>query len=97
MLAPIRIGGGTKYKILESMAAGLPVITSPRGVTGMLCEDKKDLLLAQTAEDVLASITYLQDNSKRLTLVKSARVLVEKEYSWDFIAQKLDTVWRETA
>jgi len=93
MLVPIRIGGGTKYKILEAMASGLPVITSSLGITGMHGEDKKHFLIAENAIDVLQSIAYLRDNTKRLRIVTAARELVEKEYSWDLIAQKLDQVW----
>jgi glycosyltransferase involved in cell wall biosynthesis len=93
MLAPIRIGGGTKYKILEAMAVGLPVITTPRGVAGMFGENRKHFLLAQRADEVLASIAYLRDNAKRMGLVTNARALIEKEYSWDLIAQKLDRIW----
>jgi len=95
MLAPIRIGGGTKYKILEAMAAGLPVVTSSLGVVGMHGESKEHFLVAESVADVLESIAYLSDNTKRLNIVTAARELIEKEYSWDLIAQKLDCVWKE--
>lgn len=94
MLAPIRIGGGTKYKILEAMASGLPVITSFLGVTGMEGAHKKHFIVAESAGDVLESIAFLLDNTKRLNIVTAARKLIEKEYSWDTIAQKQDHVWR---
>ena len=94
MLAPIRIGGGTKYKLLESMAAGLPVITSFTGAKGMAGADKKQFLLAESAADVLESIEYLRSDSQRRTLVQNARALVEKDYSWALIASSLDTVWQ---
>ena len=93
MLAPIRIGGGTKYKILEAMAAGLPVITSSLGIVGMHGEIKKHFLVAESAADVLESIAYLSDNTRRISLVTNARDLIEKEYSWDLIARKLDSIW----
>jgi glycosyltransferase involved in cell wall biosynthesis len=93
MLAPIRVGGGTKYKILEAMASGLPVVTSPQGAEGMLGEATRHYLLAENSDDVLGSIAYLEQNTKRLDLVINARELVEKEYSWDLIARKLDIVW----
>lgn len=93
MLTPIRIGGGTKYKILEAMAAGLPVITSRFGIEGMLGEPNKHFLIAENATDALSSIQFLKDITRRMELVKNARRLIEKEYSWDLIAQKLHQVW----
>lgn len=94
MLAPIRIGGGTKYKILEAMASGLPVITSPLGTKGMKGEATTHFLLAENSADILGSIAYLLNDSTRMRIVNSARQLIEKEYSWDLIAQKLDRVWK---
>lgn len=90
MLAPIRIGGGTKYKILEAMASGLPVITTSLGIEGM---ENAPVCLAQELPDVLRSIEWLYDNKNRLNMVTQARELIEKEYSWDLIAQKLDKIW----
>lgn len=91
MLAPIRIGGGTKYKILEAMAAGLPVITTKLGIAGMDIEES--VCLAKEPNDVLRSISWLSENKNRLAMVTVARKIIEKEYSWDLIAQKLDRIW----
>ena len=93
LVAPIRIGGGTKYKILEAMAIGLPVITTKQGSEGMHGETNKHFLIAEDSADVVNSIAYLCDNTKRIKLTTNARTLVEKDYSWDIIAQKLNTLW----
>jgi glycosyltransferase involved in cell wall biosynthesis len=93
MLTPIRVGGGTKYKILEAMAAGLPVITTSFGIAGMSGSDRKHFLIAEDATDVMESIAYLRDDAHRAEIVTNARALIEKEYSWDLIAQKLDQIW----
>ncbi len=90
LLAPIRIGGGTKYKILEAMASGLPVITSSLGIEGM---DTHSVLIAHTPEEAVQSVHTLENNTKRMQLVERARHIIEKEYSWDMIARKLDDVW----
>ncbi|MCX6792149.1 MAG: glycosyltransferase family 4 protein [Candidatus Gottesmanbacteria bacterium] len=93
MLAPIRVGGGTKYKILEAMASGLPVITSSLGIAGMSGTGKKHFLIAESADDVLESIAYLRNGNRREEIVTNARALIEKEYSWDMIAQQLNDIW----
>lgn len=95
LLAPIRIGGGTKYKILEAMACGLPVVTSRVGAKGLNIESGKELVVADDMEDILGGVAkILSDASYRMRLVAGARSKVEKEYSWDSIALGLDRVWK---
>lgn len=96
MLVPIRVGGGTKYKILEALSAGLPVIASTQGVVGMQVTGGKELLIADTIQDVLTNIETLTDSGKRLKLTQAARTCVEKNYSWDSIAETLNKVWQDT-
>ena len=94
MLAPIRVGGGTKYKILEAMACGLPVVTTKHGIEGMHVADTREVLLAQSADEAVRCIGALYDQKMRPGLVDRARQLVEKEYSWDTIALTLDEAWK---
>jgi glycosyltransferase involved in cell wall biosynthesis len=91
LLAPIRIGGGTKYKILEAMASGLPVITTQQGVEGMNVGGS--VCVAKNSNDVLQSLELFADNKKRVSMIGNARKIIEKQYSWDMIAQKLDRIW----
>lgn len=88
MIAPIRIGGGTKFKILEAMASGIPVITTTIGAQGL---DKKTLWIADTPGEVLTAIEKISKNSER---IKQARKIVKAEYNWDTIAQSLEYVWQ---
>jgi len=85
LLAPIRVGGGTKFKILEAMAEGVPVITTSLGASGI---DKNVLWIADTPDE-LDIRTVLAGSTK----VKKARQLIEDVYNWDTIVKALDTVW----
>lgn len=82
-IAPIRIGGGTRLKILESMALGVPVVSTTKGAEGLDITDGRDILLADSprafADQVLR---LLQDAPLRARVSAEARRLVEQRYTW---------------
>lgn len=97
LIAPIRIGSGSRYKILEAMATGLPVVTTSVGAAGLGVGDRKEVMLAQTPEQFLRAASELtRDQKLRDTIVVAARKLIEKSFSWEIIARKLERVWEET-
>jgi glycosyltransferase involved in cell wall biosynthesis len=97
MLAPIRIGGGTKYKILEAMASGLPVITTTLGSEGLETRNSEHICIADTVDETLSALDMLIHSSvKYNTIRKNARNLIETNYSFEKIAKELDTVWKNT-
>jgi glycosyltransferase involved in cell wall biosynthesis len=90
-VVPLRIGGGTRLKILEAMALGTPVVSTSKGAEGLAVTPGKDILIADTpAEFADAVLHLLSDESLRARLARSGRRLVEEQYSWPRCAQKLE-------
>ncbi len=95
LLAPMGIGGGTKFKILEAMASGTLVITTPQGKMGITMTPKKEFLEASTTDEFVKAVTSVYDGQRASkTMTKNARKLVENTYDWQAIAEKLDCVWK---
>jgi len=96
LLAPIRIGGGTKFKILEAMAAGVPVVTTKEGIEGLKVKDGQEVLVGKETKDLVEKVTkVLRDEDLRNNLIKKARAKVSQNYNWQIIAQSLDYIWQE--
>ncbi len=95
LLAPIRIGGGTRYKILEAMATGLPVVTTTVGAQGLAVTANQEILVADDPDAMVTTLSDIFTNVKqRHEITKRARAVVEKNYSWDQLAKKLEEVWQ---
>jgi glycosyltransferase involved in cell wall biosynthesis len=97
LLAPIRNGRGTKYKVLEAMATSTPVVATPIWVEGIEVLDKTNVLIANNATGLAEKTVFLIKNRKfGQALAKEARELVSKKFNWENIAKKLDKLYHET-
>ncbi|OGV91172.1 hypothetical protein A3A66_01055 [Microgenomates group bacterium RIFCSPLOWO2_01_FULL_46_13] len=96
LLAPIRSGKGTRYKVLEAMATGTPIVATSLAVEGIGVDPNSHVLVGDTAEE-LASLTVkaLTDDRLRETLAKNSKALVEKKFNWATISYELDRVYSE--
>ncbi len=98
LLAPIRIGGGTKFKILEAMASGVPVITTTQGAAGLDVSHGKELMIADSSEKMVEAVSLLlAQKGERENMIKTARRCIEEHYSWERIAKILANVWENVA
>jgi glycosyltransferase involved in cell wall biosynthesis len=89
-VAPLRVGGGTRLKILEAMAAGVPVVSTGLGAEGLHAEPNRDYLLADTAGALVEAIAGLAgDAAKRTALIRAGRDLVERQYDWAALGDAL--------
>jgi len=89
-VVPLRAGGGTRLKVLEAMAAGVPVVSTPFGVAGLDIRDGETVLLGDTpAELAEAAERVIGDDALALRLATAARRLVERAYDWPVVVAPL--------
>lgn len=97
MVAPLYGPGGTRLKILSSMASRLPVVTTKVGIAGIGQDDVHYLEGNDTEELAKQAARILKDKKLYARIVQNARELVESEYSYDSIADKLNQIYQEVA
>jgi glycosyltransferase involved in cell wall biosynthesis len=94
LVSPLVSGAGIRNKILEAMAAGVPVVATPMSCDGIRITDGEHVLLGRTAAELAEAATrLLRDRLLRRRLAESAQALVRHEYSWARIAQRYETLY----
>ena len=94
-VVPIRVGGGTRLKILEAMAAGVPVISTTIGAEGLVLNPGTDILLADTPEHMARAVQELARSPQmRCQLAAAGRQTVQDRYDWSAIGSGLRLILR---
>ena len=92
-IVPLRIGGGTRLKIFESMAAQTPVVSTTVGAEGLPLQDGRSIRLADTAaEFARACLTLLDDSAQQELLRKNGHELVSARFSWSHAALEFERI-----
>ena len=82
-VVPLRVGGGTRIKILEAMAAGVPVVSTGLGAEGLAAAPGEHYILADSAEPMRSTLISLLRNPRQSTaLTLAARDLIRRRYDW---------------
>ena len=92
-IVPLRIGGGTRLKIYESMAAGTPVVATTIGAEGLEVESGRNIHLADTPE-MFANrcVELLRSEADRRRIGDAARRLVVEKFSWERVARDFESI-----
>ena len=95
MVVPILSGGGTRLKVLEAFASGVPVMSTLLGCAGIDVAGGSHVVLAETDDEMSMAVHRLLENPRGAQeMAAGARRLVEEEYSWEIIGKRLEAVWR---
>jgi glycosyltransferase involved in cell wall biosynthesis len=93
-VAPLRMGGGTRLKLLEAMAMRKAVVATSLGAEGYPITDERELILADTpAGFAQAVVALLNSPTRRARLGQSARTFVEQRYDWRVIVPRMEQMY----
>lgn len=96
LLAPIRNGRGTKYKILEAMATKTPIVGTRLAVEGINVKNGQEALVATNAQELAdETVRVLKDKTLGQKLAQNAYQLVSVQYNWKQISASLDSVYQD--
>jgi glycosyltransferase involved in cell wall biosynthesis len=93
IIMPLRIGSGTRLKLIEGMAGGKAIVSTPLGAEGFPVRDGEQLVLAVTPDEWSAEIQRLLDDATlRRTLGQAARDFAQA-YDWRVVVPRFDTIY----
>jgi len=97
-ICPMRIGGGTRLKILDALSMSRALVSTDLGVEGLDLTPEVHFLRANTPEEFDRQITRLEgDEALRLRLGQAGRALVEQRFSWTVVGQRLLETYEQAA
>jgi len=94
-VVPLRIGGGTRLKILDAMAMGKAVVSTSIGCEGLDVTPEENIIVADSAEEFARRTVELLRNpdlTERLGI--AGRKLAEEKYDWNMIGVKMEEVYQ---
>jgi glycosyltransferase involved in cell wall biosynthesis len=94
-IVPLRIGGGTRLKILDALSMGKAIISTSIGCEGLAVEDGTSILTGDSAEAFADSVVkVLKDPALGRRLGEEGRQLVRSVYDWEVIGKKLGDIYK---
>lgn len=95
-VVPLRMGSGTRLKVLEAMAVGSPIVSTTIGAQGLSITDGEELILADTAREFARAVVRLQRHPEHMhTMGVKAKAFVEANYDWSVLLPRLLAVYEE--
>lgn len=96
VIAPLLASAGTNIKIMEAMAMGKAVVSTPAGINGLKLEPGRDVIVVENGREMAEAINGLLERpAERRALERAARRTVERDFNWDTIALRQAEIYRE--
>lgn len=96
VVAPLIASAGTNIKIMEAMAMGKAIVSTPSGINGLDLSPGRDVVVANTGAEMARAILELFENpEQRQAIERAARETVESRFDWDVIAKRQQELYEE--
>lgn len=94
VVVPLRVGGGTRLKVLEAMAVGKAIVATRLGAEGLDLVDGREAVLADAPEAMARALAELAaDGPRRAELGRAARARAERDYRWEGLVRGMEEVY----
>ncbi len=98
MAVPLRIGGGSRLKILEAAASGVPVVSTRIGSEGLAFVNGRDIVNVDDVNDMAtALVEAILQPDRAASFAAHALSVARARYAWDGLAARLERIWEEAA
>ncbi len=96
LVAPVFSGKGTRYKILEAMASGTPIVATPLAVEGLGVQHNQHVMIGTTPQEMAQlTVDVLRNSELQSRLAKNGLQFVKQHYDWSGISRELDSVYQK--
>ncbi len=95
-IMPFRVGSGTRLKLIEAMAAGKAIISTRVGAEGFPVQDGREILLAETAEEMETAVLYLLNHPTESEQLGRAACQFARQYDWRQVVPRFDALYQSS-
>jgi glycosyltransferase involved in cell wall biosynthesis len=98
LVVPLRIGGGSRLKVLEALASGVPVVSTRIGAEGLCLKPGRHLTVVEDIDDLISALVQaIRDPHRLAREAEAGREQVLHRYDWDILADQMERIWLECA
>ena len=93
VVMPFRVGSGTRRKLIEAMAAGKPIVSTPVGAEGFPVRHGREIWLADTAQELGTAVLHLLTHPDERARLGAAAQEFARQYDWRVVVPQFEPVY----